>query len=1035
MLHESHDIDIAARPDPKRLWLSLESLVFLLALLTFYAFTRWSHPASTALLTDLAWTLASLAVGIRCLVTSQKLNIVQARPWLYFAAASLMWFAGMVLWDYNELGREIAVPFPSLSDLGFQGFAVLFLAGIISLLPRRSSLFMNMKQLGMMGALCCCLILAHIIAFTPLVRSDTLSLAYTLAALAYPVVYISVLLYAISIHWQVIARQRIFTLLICGFAVHAFTNSVYAYGLLGHTYNVGNQIDILWLVGFFLIYEAARQTAVFSDARLVADQPAGTKMDLIGLSYLESAITPLALSGVALITFQFRNSLTEQTLLWSLPFGLMLSAFIALREYSNLHEAAAYNIKLLDNQRRLQTLVNTIPYGIQETDLSGYITYANQSLHHILGAVPGQLEGMHIRSLFIDGDDAKRAALDIRLLIKARPEPRPYYFKIKRLDNNKPITIKLDWNYKYSSDNSLCGFIFVISDVTEQQNAQDQLKQAAAVFENTDEGVIITSADNRIISVNRAFCTITGYSSGDAVGKATHFLLSDRHEPHAINDLLQQVQAHDHWQGELWYRRRGGATFPVWQTVSVIRSGGAITHHVHVFTDISPIKESQEKLDFLAHHDPLTQLPNRLLMMDRLSQGLQRARRDGTMVALLMIDMDRFKDINDSLGHGVGDTMLQQSSLRLKNCLRNQDTVARLGGDEFVAILDDIVDIDDISRIAAKVVEAFKEPFTIDHHVLHSSVSVGISLFPKDGQDEHILIKNADAAMYRSKSHGRNNFSFYSEDMTVAAQKRLTTENDLRHALNSDQLISWYQPLIDVSTGHTIGFESLLRWNHPTRGLLAPGDFLEIAEDTRLIIPIGKIMLNTACHQFQHWRERGYLVQRIAVNLSGAQLQQDDITATVAEALSRSGLPAECLELEISENFVVRGGDQAINRLQSLSKLGISLSIDDFGTGYSSLNYLKRLPVNRLKIDRSFVRDLPNDPQDRIISRAIIGLAHNLELDITAEGIETPEQLAYLKSLGCHEAQGYLFSPALHPELVTNYLDHHQNGAKFFLNM
>ena len=560
-------------------------------------------------------------------------------------------------------------------------------------------------------------------------------------------------------------------------------------------------------------------------------------------------------------------------------------------------------------------------------------------------------------------------------------------------------------------------------DISVRKRIENELRLSAKVFENTAESVLITDADNRIVSVNEAFVRITGYTRDEVVGEKPNILKSDRHEDAFYAELWATLNTTGHWRGEIWNRRKNGELFPAWQTISAVEDErGTIVNYVSVMADISSFKQSQAQLDFLAYHDPLTELPNRLLLLDRLDHALQRAKRFRQQLAVLFLDLDRFKNINDSLGHAVGDSVLQLAAERIGSEVRAEDTISRLGGDEFVIILDQIDDVQDAASLAQKLIAAFQQPFIADQHELHLSISMGISIYPSDGENGDTLIKNADAAMYKAKEEGRNDYQFYTEALTTTAFERLTLETALRRAMERDQLVLHYQPQYSLTSGEMIGAEALVRWQHPQMGLIAPDKFIPLAEDTGLIVPIGEWVLMRACEDVQKWRASGDFAGRIAVNVSGRQFYRGKFVEVVHEILDETGLEPQYLDIEITESILIQEAGKAAQVLSDLKALGVRISIDDFGTGYSSLSYLKTFSVDTLKIDRSFIRDIPDDPNDEAITRATIALAHSLQLEVVAEGVETEQQCDFLKSLSCDLAQGFLFSRALPAEEFTELL-------------
>lgn len=542
----------------------------------------------------------------------------------------------------------------------------------------------------------------------------------------------------------------------------------------------------------------------------------------------------------------------------------------------------------------------------------------------------------------------------------------------------------------------------------------DALGKAAAVFENTSEGVVIADRNVNIVAVNKAFETITGYTSEEVLNKNPRVIKSNRHQPAFYDELWSTLLDKGIWRGEIWNRRKNGEVFPVWQSIRVIYDdNGAVNHFVSVFSDITTIKQSQHDLDHLAYHDPLTDLPNRLLFEDRLSHALKRAEREEHQVALLVLDLDRFKNINDSLGHPVGDNLLIETARRLNRLVREEDTVGRLGGDEFVIIIERLNKTADVATLAQKLIDSFNEPHSVDEHQLLVTLSIGISIYPRDGDDVATLVKNADTALYRAKEEGRNCFEHYTDDLTATIRERLALETALRSAIKHEQLEVYYQPVVTLETGKMVGAETLLRWHHPTRGLIMPNNFISLAEDSGQIIQIGAWVLRQACTQARRWLDQGFNIDRIAVNVSGLQIQRGEFVECVQTILTETGLGGRYLELEITENVIMQNTEKAIGVLKQLKAMGIRISIDDFGTGYSSLSYLKQLPIDKFKIDQSFVRDIADDANDKAITRAVNALAQSLQLGVIAEGIETMSQEHFLQQLKCHEGQGYLYSKPL----------------------
>jgi diguanylate cyclase (GGDEF)-like protein len=451
--------------------------------------------------------------------------------------------------------------------------------------------------------------------------------------------------------------------------------------------------------------------------------------------------------------------------------------------------------------------------------------------------------------------------------------------------------------------------------------------------------------------------------------------------------------------------------------------GGKVTHHIAIFSDITHRKETEQQLEFLAYHDPLTRLPNRLLLRDRFDKSAATSLRNKTTTALLFLDLDQFKNVNDTLGHEIGDQLLLGVAERLGDCVRDTDTISRLGGDEFVILLNDMQNIGMIAAIAQKVLENLATPFDIDGHILGTSFSIGIALYPDDGTDFDTLLKLADAAMYYAKDCGRNTYRFYTEQMNIRALERMQLQNNLHQALQQHEFVLHYQPQFELASGRMSGVEALIRWNSPELGLVPPAKFIPAAEDCGLIMPLGEWVLHEACRQNQRWQDEGYEPFVIAVNLSALQFRRGSIVETIAEVLEVSRLSPEWLELELTESILIQNVEHVLELIRNLKKLGVGLSIDDFGTGYSSLAYLKRFAVDKLKVDQSFVRNMTIDSDDAAIVHSVIQLGHSLKLRIIAEGVETHEQAEYLQQEGCDQVQGYLYSHAIPAEEMTGFMN------------
>ena len=552
-------------------------------------------------------------------------------------------------------------------------------------------------------------------------------------------------------------------------------------------------------------------------------------------------------------------------------------------------------------------------------------------------------------------------------------------------------------------------------------------------FERSGEAVIITSPDSVIIDVNNAFTQVTGFDREEAIGQTPKLLSSGYHDERFYAHLWASLIETGRWQGEVWNRRKNGEIFLERLSIGAVKdSKGEVTHFVATFADITANKVNEERLHRLANYDALSNLPNRVLFRDRLQQAIARAGRNQALVAVLFIDIDRFKIINDSLGHNCGDKLLIDVGRRLAGCVRESDTVARLGGDEFAVLAPDLDEVNNAVQIAQKVQDVLSRPFTVGEHEVFMTVSIGIGLYPHHGATVDALMQSADLAMYDAKQQGRNGWQLCRSNISAETAARFTLEKDLHRALERREMALYYQPKVQVDSGAITGLEALIRWFHPERGMVSPVNFIPIAEETGLIVPIGEWVLRTACRQMREWLDCGLAPVRVSVNLSVRQLRHRGLTDIVRAVLEEERIPPELLEFEVTESVVMQNAEEAITLLKRLSDMGIHISIDDFGTGYSSLSYLKRLPVDTIKIDRSFIQNVTGGADDAAISEGIIALSRSLKLQVIAEGVETEEQLDFLRLHKCHDAQGFLFSrpiPAIEMENLLRITQGFPGGA------
>lgn len=668
--------------------------------------------------------------------------------------------------------------------------------------------------------------------------------------------------------------------------------------------------------------------------------------------------------------------------------------------------------------------------GVARATLGGRLRSVNPHLCEILGRSEEQMLQLRLMELAEPGELEAPARLWQELQAGTR---RHGAFEVRCVrPDGQWVDLWVSLSLAEDRDQGGAEVLCVAQDISQRRQTEQSERLAAAVVASTREGVMVTDPQLRIVSINRAFTEVLGYREEEVIGRSPRLMRSGRHDRTFYTAMWESIREKGHWQGEIWNRRKDGAIFPELLSISEVRApDGQLTHYVGLFTDISRLKASEEQLEFLAHHDPLTRLPNRRRFEEHLQHALAEAQRSGARLALLMLDLDRFKDINDSWGHLAGDEWLQHVAERLGRRVRAADLLARLGGDEFVLVMQHLGSPDDAARLAAELITALGEPWQLSQGVeVSSGASVGISLYPDHGLTPQRLLQGADAALYRAKADGGGTFRYFSDEMTQEARERLHIEGRLRRAVSQGQLKLVYQPQLDLASGRIIGAEALLRWFDPVEGMIPPDRFIPVAEASGLISELGLWVLREACGQGRRWQDEGLPPLTLAVNVAARQLQHGDLVAEVQQALSETGFPAERLELELTESSLMSREGHALATLQRLRHMGVRVAVDDFGTGYSSLAYLKRFPLDVLKIDRRFIADIPHDREDMEIASAVIAMGHSLRIQVLAEGVETPAQLEFLRLRGCDRYQGFVYGHPLDPEAFAHLLGREQQAVR-----
>ncbi|HEX6736170.1 MAG TPA: EAL domain-containing protein [Azonexus sp.] len=697
----------------------------------------------------------------------------------------------------------------------------------------------------------------------------------------------------------------------------------------------------------------------------------------------------------------------------------VMALVVGLAAY--LSELSLTNLRLRESRGQMETLINALPDPVWLKDVDGTFLACNSAFGRMLGAPAEQIVGKTDYDFLSPELADFFRQKDREALLAGGPRVNEEW--LKHAGSGLPILLETIKTALPGADGEPIGVLGIGRDMTERKRVEDNLHLMSRVFFNSGEAILITDVGNRILAVNREFTRLTGYTQDEVVGQDPRLLSSGNTPIEVYREMWDSLEQTDHWQGELWDRRKSGEPYPKRLSISVVRDAqGKIANYIGCFEDITNRKAAEEHIRYLALHDALTGLPNRFSLYERIDQGMAFARRFNQSMAVMLVDLDRFKAINDTLGHSGGDQLLVQVAKRLQQTVRDSDIVARLGGDEFVVVLSGIENAADVGEIAGKIVHQVTAPYFIAGQEVHTSPSIGICFYPGDAVETSDLIKNADIAMYQAKANGRGNYQFYTERMRQEVAQRVTVEKELELALEKGQFVLHYQPQIDPQQGRVVGVEALVRWQHPRRGLVAPGDFIRLAEETGLIVPLGRWVLEEACQQLRRWHDAGLGHLHMSVNLSAVQFQDENLSDAVRQALAEAALPAGSLHLEITESMAMHNPAANILVMNTLAGIGVKLALDDFGTGYSSLAYLKLFPIDIIKIDRSFVKDIESDENDAAICEMTMLLAHKLGMQVVAEGVETPAQQQFLSRIGCQWVQGYLYSQPLAAEAATAFI-------------
>ena len=709
------------------------------------------------------------------------------------------------------------------------------------------------------------------------------------------------------------------------------------------------------------------------------------------------------------------------------PYGYIVKPFTAHMLRSNIEMALHRHDINKALELRYSTTLSSIGDAVISFDHDGKILYINPMAEALTGWKAQEAVNCHLSEVVVLRDVRLEEGVPIDPIqlmnLNMLTSYNGGYILQSKFGITIPIAPSIIAIKNDSDDEEVQSGIMIFSDKREHLISERQVQMAEKIFDNSIEGIILTDNELRIQQVNKTFTEVTGYDFAEVAGKTPALLQSGQHDRDFYKNMWASLKRSGMWQGQIYNKRKSGEVYPEWLSIYSIKStDGEVINYIGLFSDLTEKRMTQDHIHQLAHYDALTGLPNRLLFMERLKQSIVMSRRKKASTALLFIDLDGFKKINDSLGHDAGDLLLQEVSLRLKKHMRESDTVCRLGGDEFTIIIEGYSHINDIVIVVSKILKELAHAVHLGERKVYITASIGISLYPDDGQDIQSLVKNADTAMYAAKDRGKNCYNFYDIEMNRKTLERLSLEGCIHRAYENSDFLMYYQPKIDLKDGSVYGAEALMRWNHPTAGFISPEQFIPLAEEIGMIIPIGEWVIRQVCHDIVQWRERGLNLSSISINLSALQFRDPNLVKIIDIILQQLHIDPKMIDVELTESMLMGDVEKSITMMKQLKKIGLSISIDDFGTGYSSLKYLKLFPIDTLKIDKSFIDEIPYSESDVAIVKTIIGLATNLGMNILAEGVEKSDQRDFLTANGCTNGQGFYYSRAIDSETFYDFV-------------